>query len=298
MGFKESCTSPQFYIVYKNLQSKLYRQLEARAGVIRKKILDMALNAGSGHIASAFSCVEILVSLYQGRVLRVKPDNPLYKNRDRFILSKGHAALALYAVLADLGFFPNSLLSSFTKQGAHLGAHPELGTPGIDVISGSLGHGLSVGCGLALGAKLNNEKYATVVLMGDGECQEGMIWEAAMFAAKHRLNNLVAVIDHNRLSATDFLREGFLSEELRRKWVAFGWESLIVDGHSFNKLLPVLRNIHNRSSRKPLIIIADTIKGKGISFMENKPIWHYRIPSGKELNIALKEMLPGQNNVN
>jgi transketolase len=284
--------------MYNNPQSKLYLQLSKKAGSIRRKILDMALKAGSGHIASAFSCVEILVSLYQGGVLRVKPGNALYKKRDRFVLSKGHAAIALYAVLADLGFFPSSRLDKFIQEGGHLGVHPELKTPGIDVLSGSLGHGLSVGSGLALGAKLDKEKYVTVVLLGDGECQEGMIWEAALFSARHNLNNLSVIIDQNKLSATDFLKEELSAQALSKKWEAFGWESIIVEGHSFEKLLPVLGGVHNRSSLKPLAIIAVTTKGKGVSFMENKPIWHYRVPSGNELKIALKEMLLTEKAVN
>lgn len=257
----------------------------------------MALRAGSGHIAPAFSCVEILVSLYHGGILRVSPDKPAYKARDRFVLSKGHAAVALYAVLADYGFFPDSRLKKFARERGRLGVHPELCTPGVDVLSGSLGHGVSVGAGLALGAKLDRREFITLVLLGDGECQEGMVWEAAMFAAGRRLNNLIVVIDHNGLSATDFLKEGFSTEELRERWKVFGWETMIVDGHSFDKLLPVFRNIHNRVSHKPLAIIAVTTKGKGISFMENKPIWHYRIPSGNELKTASKEMRLSKDNV-
>ncbi|MDD5560801.1 MAG: transketolase [Candidatus Omnitrophica bacterium] len=285
-------------MLHKKPQSKLCWQLSEKARIIRRKILDMALNAGSGHIASAFSCVEILVSLYHGGILRVKPGNAAYRKRDRFVLSKGHAAIALYAVLADLGFFPNSRLDKFGKEGGHLGVHPELNTPGIDVLSGSLGHGLSVGSGLALGARLDNEKYVTVVLLGDGECQEGMIWEAALFSSQHNLNNLIVVIDYNKLSATDFLKKGLSAQALSKKWEAFGWQSIIVEGNSFEKLLPVLRGVHGRSSSKPLAIIAVTTKGKGVSFMENKPIWHYRIPSGNELKIALKEMFLTEKDVN
>lgn len=265
-------------------------ELKEKAKLIRKEILDMALSAGSGHIASAFSCVEILVSLYHGGVLRVQPDHSMYKRRDRFILSKGHAAIALYAILADCGFFSHSVLEGFAREAGHLGVHPEMSTPGIDALSGSLGHGLSVGAGLALAAKLDKEKYITVVLLGDGECQEGMIWEAAMFSSQHRLNNLVAIVDYNKLSATDFLKEGLSAERLRRKWEAFDWESIVVDGHSFNKLLPVLNKIHQRVSSKPLAIIAATTKGKGVSFMENNPIWHYRLPVGNELRVAFREM--------
>lgn len=276
--------------MYNKFLPKVVVKLEKKAKLIRKKILDMALRAGSGHIASAFSCVEILISLYQGGILRVKPGNPMYNKRDRFVLSKGHAAIALYAVLADYGFFPAESLESFACEEGCLGVHPERTTPGIEVSSGSLGHGLSIGSGLALGAKLNREKYSTVVLLGDGECQEGMVWEAAAFASRYRLNNLIAIIDYNRLSATDFVKGSASAKTESRKWEAFDWQSVIVDGHSFDKLLPVLHKIRASASCKPLVVIALTTKGKGVSFMENAPIWHYRVPVGNELKRTLREI--------
>jgi len=270
-------------------QSEIIK-FKRKASWIRKKVLEMAVRAGAGHIASAFSCVEILVALYYGGILHIDPRDPRGSARDRFILSKGHAALALYAVLADLGFFPISDLSGFAKEGSYLGVHAEDTIPGIETSTGSLGHGLSIGAGLALAAKIDKKRYITVALLGDGECHEGSVWEAAMFAAHRHLNNLVAIVDYNRLSATDFLKNCLEVEPLEKKWKAFGWEVAVVNGHSFKSLLPVLNRAHSRSSPKPLAIIALTTKGKGISFMENNAIWHYRIPVEKELEIARREL--------
>lgn len=266
------------------------KYLENKVKWVRNKVLEMAVGAGAGHIAPSFSCAEILTVLYYGDILRIKPKQPSWPQRDRFILSKGQAAVALYAILADLGFLPVSDLSTFTQKGSYLGGHAENTIPGIEAFTGSLGHGLSISAGLALGAKLNKQKWLTIALLGDGECHEGSVWEAAMFAAHHNLNNLVAIVDHNGLCATDFLKSCLKVDPLRKKWEAFGWDTLMVDGHSLKNLLTVLLRIRKRKSNRPLVIIAMTTKGKGVSFMENKPLWHYRIPLGKELDIARKEL--------
>ncbi|MBU0468622.1 MAG: transketolase [Candidatus Omnitrophica bacterium] len=264
--------------------------LKEQANRLRKKVLEMAVNAGAGHVAPSFSCMEILVSLYYGGILRVDGKDHNWPDRDRFILSKGHAAPALYAILADLGFFPKSDLDSFAKNGSHLGCHPENSTPGIEAFTGSLGHGLSIGAGLALGAKLDKKDHSTVILMGDGECHEGSVWEAAMFAAQYKLNNLIAIVDHNGLSATGILDQYLSVSPLQKKWEAFGWDSISVQGHSFNELLHVLRENSSRERSRPLAIIALTTKGKGVSFMDNSPIWHYRVPLGEQLDIARREL--------
>jgi transketolase len=264
--------------------------LKKKANWVRRQILEMAVAAGAGHIAPAFSCVDILVALYYGGFLRIDPNNPKSIERDRFILSKGHAAVALYAILADRGFFPVSELMTFTQEGSRLGGHTEVIVPGVEVATGSLGHGLSIGAGLALAAKMDQKKYRTVCLMSDGECHEGSVWEAAMFAGHHCLNNLIAIIDHNGLSAIDFLNKYLDIAPLEKKWESFGWDVVIIDGHSFTELLSVLHNLHLRSSSRPLAIIALTTKGKGVSFMENEPIWQYRIPQVKELKLARKEL--------
>ena len=272
-------------------------KLKRQANWVRKKVLEVIVSAGSGHIAPSFSCVEILVALYSGGILRVNPKDPQWPERDRFILSKGHSAIALYVVLANLKFFPISDLDNFARENSYLGVHAENTTPGIEASTGSLGHGLSIAAGLALGAKLDEKKCLSVALIGDGECHEGAIWEAAMFAAHHRLNNLVAIIDYNELSATDFLKNYLEVAPLKKKWEAFGWEAVIVNGHSFDELLSVLRSISTKPSTKPLVVIALTIKGKGISFMESNPLWHYRIPVGKELDIARRELSGEENDL-
>lgn len=267
--------------------------LRQKAGWVRRQILEMSVAAGAGHIAPAFSCVDILVALYYGGFLRIDPDHPKRAERDRFILSKGHAAVALYAILADCGFFPVSELKTFTQAGSRLGGHTENIIPGVEVATGSLGHGLPIGAGLALAAKMDKKKYRTVCLMSDGECHEGSVWEAAMFAGHHRLNNLIAIIDHNGLSAIDFLDKYLDISPLEKKWEAFGWDTIIVDGHSFKDLLSVLNNLQLRCSPRPLVIIALTTKGKGVSFMENEPIWQYRVPQGDDLKLARKELSCG-----
>lgn len=266
------------------------KQLEEKANEIRIKVLKTALNAGKGHVPPAFSWVEIAVSLYYGGILNYKPSNPKWEERDRFILSKGHGCLTLYTILADLNFFQQSELDYFDGDGSLLGGHPDPAIPGIENISGSLGHGLGISAGLALSAKLDNKKWMVFTLIGDGECEEGSIWEAAMFASHHQLNNLVAIIDRNKLSATDFTENYISLEPLGYRWEAFGWEVLNVNGHSFDHIIDVLSKVRNRSSSKPLVIIADTIKGKGVSFMENSPNWHHQLPKGEDINRAFKEL--------
>lgn len=272
------------------MQKNKIKYLKNKVKWIRNQVLGMTVKAKAGHIAPSFSCAEILTVLYYGDILRIKPDEPGWPQRDRFILSKGQAAVAMYAILADLGFFPIADLINFTQKGSYLGGHAENTIPGIEAFTGSLGHGLSIGAGLALGAKLNKQNWLTIALLGDGECHEGSVWEAAMFASHHCLNNLVSIIDYNGLCATDFLKNCVKVSPMEKKWEAFGWDTVIVDGHSLGKLLAVLLKIRNRKSNKPLAIIAATTKGKGVSFMENKPLWHYRVPLGEELYIARKEL--------
>lgn len=264
--------------------------LEKKARWVRNQVLEMCVVAGAGHVAPAFSCTDILVALYQGGILRVNPHDLAQEDRDRFILSKGHACTPLYAVLADMGYFPLSDLKNHCQPGTCLGGHADSDIPGVEVSTGSLGHGLSIGAGLALAAKMDDKDYMTVVLMSDGECQEGSSWEAAMFASHHRLDNLVAIVDRNRLQAIDFTEKVLALEPLRQKWEAFGWEVRITDGHSYDSILSTLGDIRSRNSGKPLVVIALTTKGKGVSFMENNIIWQFRIPVGDELEQARKEL--------
>ena len=264
--------------------------LEKKAKWVRREVLEMCLAAGAGHVAPAFSCADIIVALYHGGIMRVDPKNRFWPDRDRFILSKGQGCASLYAVLADFGFFPVEDLRSYCQLGTHLGGHSESNVPGIEAFTGSLGQGFSIGVGMALAAKMDGKKYFTFVLLGDGELQEGSVWEAAMFAGHHHLNNLVAIIDRNQLQAIDYTENAMMLEPLADKWRAFGWEVKVVNGHDYAELLDVFSKAKTRHSDKPLAVIANTIKGKGVSFMENRPIWHFRIPTGEEIAQARKEL--------
>ena len=264
--------------------------LRKKANYIRSQILEMIASAGKGHIGGAFSCTDILVTLFYGGILRFDPANQNWSERDRFILSKGHACTALYAILADLGYFAISELRNYGQNGCMLRGHPDRKIPGIEVDTGSLGHGLGIAAGLALGAKMDKKDYNTFVLLGDGECYEGTVWESAMFSGHHHLNNLVAIVDRNGICATDFIKDCLCLDHLDEKWKAFGWDVSVVDGHSFEELLSAFKSLSFRKSDKPLILIANTVKGKGVSFMEGNPIWHHTVPKGEELEIARKEL--------
>lgn len=265
------------------------RKLEKMARGIRRDIFKVICNGGGGHIPASLSIVEILVFLYNN-ILKVNPQKADDRERDRFILSKGHACVALYAILAEKGFFPKLELDKFGKKGSLLGGHPDMyKVCGIEASTGSLGHGFPFGVGVALAAKLDKKNYRVFVIVGDGECQEGSVWEAALFAPQHKLDNLVVIIDYNKIQAMDHLDKIISLDPLLDKWRAFGWEVRELDGHDFSSLQEAFKNIPFVKG-KPNLIIAHTIKGKGISFMENTPIWHYRLPNDKELRIACKEL--------
>lgn len=266
------------------------RNLEKKAQELRKTIIRTICKGGGGHIPASLSIVEILTVLYHDNILNIDPKNHSDSQRDRFILSKGHACVALYAVLADRGFFDKKILDTFGKRGSILGGHPDMHkVPGIEASTGALGHGFPFGAGIALAAKMDKKNYRVFVLLGDGECQEGSIWEAALFAPQHKLDNLVAIIDYNKLQAMDRLDKIVSLNPLAQKWNAFGWEVREVNGHDMDELEEVLRVIPFVSG-KPNLIIAHTTKGKGISFMENVPIWHFRLPNEKEMKIACGEL--------
>jgi transketolase len=271
------------------MQDKILN-LKKKANWVRSQILEMIVSAGKGHIGGSLSCTDILVTLYYGGIFRYNPSDQNWSERDRFILSKGHSAAALYAILADLGYFNVSELKNYQKQGCILRGHPDRKIPGIEIDAGSLGHGLGIGTGLALSAKMDKKDFKIFTLLGDGECYEGSVWEAAMFAGRHHLNNLVAIIDRNGLCSTDFIRGHLDIEPFVEKWKAFGWDVAVVNGHSFEELLSVFDNFNKRKSDKPFVIIANTIKGKGISFMENNPDWHHGVPKGEQIEIARKEL--------
>lgn len=256
---------------------------------IRKNIFKTICRGGGGHIPASLSIVEILVFLYHN-ILNINPFNSKKEDRDRFILSKGHACVALYNILAEKSFFPKVELNKFGKKNSILGGHPDMHRiPGVEASTGSLGHGLPFGMGMALAGKLNKRDYRVFVLLGDGECQEGSVWEAAMFAPQNKLDNLVAIIDYNKIQAMDYLDKIVSVDPIVDKWRAFGWKVREVDGHSFVDLNKTFSKIPFVKD-KPSMVIAHTIKGKGISFMENAPIWHYRFPNTEELTIACKEL--------
>ena len=266
------------------------KELEEKATYIRKLILEMCCRAGTGHITSSFSCTEILVALYYGGVLRFNPKEPKWPERDRFILSKGQASVVLYPVLADAGFFPKDDLKTFCLADGKFGVHLQHDVAGVEITSGSLGQGFGIATGMALAAKMNKELHMTYALLGDGECYEGSIWEAAMFASHNRLNNLVAIIDRNFLCATNFIENMVSLEPLEDKWTAFGWNVVNIDGHDFGQILSALKDVRSRKSNKPLAIIAETVKGKGVDFISYKPLWHAVTPKGDEAVRAKKQL--------
>jgi transketolase len=266
------------------------QRLKQRAASIRRQVFEMIVSAGKGHIGGSFSCTDILVALYQGGILRVNPEKPDREERDRFIMSKGHSSEALYAVLADMGFISVDELHTYGKPGSILGGHVDNFIPGIDVSTGSLGHGLGIGAGLALSAKMDRKGFLTYVLLGDGECYEGSVWESAMFAHHHQLGNLIAIVDRNRQITLDYTEDCNHLEPFADKWRSFGWNVATVDGHSFEELLNVFKGVRSRISNRPLVVIANTIKGKGVSFMEGNLHWHHNVPKGEQVEIARKEL--------
>lgn len=256
---------------------------------IRRIILDLIYRTKSPHIGGSFSSVEILESLYF-RIMNVSPDDPFNNGRDRFILSKGHACPALYAVLAERGFLGDEELRGFATDGGTLEQHPTRNVKqGIEVSTGSLGHGLSMGIGMAVAAKRDGRNNRVFVLMSDGELNEGSVWEAVMFAAHHRLDNLIAIVDCNRIQALGFTKDVVDLEPLLQKWSSFGWTAKEVNGHDCNEITEALKGVPFEKD-KPSIIIARTVKGKGVSFMENDLLWHYRTPDSDEYERALKEL--------
>ena len=267
------------------------KELEQKAILIRRDIVQMMYNAGGGHIGGSLSATDILTCLYF-HIMRINPENPHEKDRDRLVLSKGHAAAALYATMAEKGYFSKELLfNSFISAKGILQEHPDMRkVPGVDMSSGSLGQGLSVGIGMALGAKLKKYSFRVFVLLGDGEIQEGQVWEAAMAASHHRLSNLIAIMDYNKLQVNGFLSSLMAIEPIREKWKAFGWDTLEIDGHNIKEIIKALESAV-KIKEKPTIIIAHTVKGKGVSFIENKFEWHSKPLSEREKNQALEELV-------
>ena len=262
---------------------------KSTAKEIRKGILLQHFLSKESHVASALSCADILTVLYFG-ILNVNPKNPTDPARDRFILSKGHAVAALYATLAEKGFFPKKELETFCQNGSMLPGHSTKDTaPGVEVSTGGLGHGLPMGVGMALAAKIDKKPHRVFVLIGNGECNEGSIWESAMFAAHHKLDNLVVIVDHNGQQGLGKSSDIINLEPLAEKWKAFGWKVLEIDGHDYNQLENNLKG-STFEKEKPMIIIAKTTKGKGVRFMEDDVLWHYRNPNEEQYKQALADL--------
>lgn len=263
--------------------------LEALSRQMRAEIIETAYKTETIHIGGCLSCVDILIALYYG-FLSIRPNQPDWPDRDRFILSKGHAALALYLVLAHRGFFPVEQVATFNEESSLFTEHPVLNNlPGIEATSGSLGHGLGIGIGMALAATISEKSYRTFVLMSDGECDEGSVWEGALFAPAHRLNNLVVIVDYNKWQACGRTCEIMDLSPLREKFSAFGWDAYEVDGHDIGAMITLMQTAL-RTADQPIAIIAHTIKGKGVSFMEDDNNWHYRIPSAEDVMKAHEEL--------
>jgi len=282
-------------IIYKKrgilvvFQERLIKNLEKKANIIRRYIIKMISNAEGGHIGGALSIADIMAVLYF-HILKIDPENPEWEDRDRFVLSKGHASAAWYAALAESGYFPKEELLTFDHINSRLQGHPDMKrTPGVDMSSGSLGQGISAALGMALGARYLKKTYRTFVILGDGETQEGQVWEAAMAAAHYKLDNLIVILDYNKLQLFGQTNTIMNIEPVIEKWQVFGWNTIEINGHRINEIIQALENAV-KFEGKPTIVVAHTIKGKGVSFMENKVEWHSLPPTKEQAEQALKEL--------
>lgn len=267
----------------------LIKELEQMAATIRCDIIEMICTAQAGHPGGSLSATDIVTALYF-RIMQINPENPQWQDRDRFILSKGHACPVWYAALAERGYFDKSHLGTLRQLNSILQGHPDMHkTPGIDMTAGSLGHGLSAGVGMALSGKLQQKEFNVWIVIGDGESQEGSIWEAAMSAAKWKLDNLTVILDRNNLQNDNYVDDLMPIEPVADKWRAFGWHVLEIDGHDMKAVVEALETA-KAFKNEPTIIIARTIKGKGVSYMENVCEWHGKAPSSEQANQALDEI--------
>ncbi|MEW6009475.1 MAG: transketolase [Candidatus Omnitrophota bacterium] len=270
------------------ISTEKIKELEDKAKILRKSVIEMLSLAASGHPGGSLSCADIITALYF-HALRFDPKNPNWRERDRFHMSKGHACPVLYAALAEVGYFPKEELKKLRKLGALLQGHPDRRTPGIEVASGSLGQGLSVGLGMALAGKIDKLNYRVFVLLGDGEIQEGNVWEAAMAASHYKCDRLCAIVDYNGFQIDGKISEIMEIEPLADKWRAFGWKVIEIDGHNMRQILQALETA-GKVKDTPTVIIAKTVKGKGVSFMEHVVDFHGRAPNGEETKKALEEL--------
>jgi len=265
------------------MQTQNIQQLSLLASRLRARIIETSSKTGTPHLGSCLSCIDILTALYFS-VLRIDSGNPRAADRDRCILSKGHGAMGLFHVLAERGFYPLEGLNSYGEDGGVFAEHPPTPDhlPGIEAATGSLGHGLPIGLGMALAGRIQNQNYNVYAVLSDGECNEGSIWESAMLSAAQKVSNLCVIIDFNKWQATGRSQEVMALDPLAEKWRAFGWNAIEVNGHDYEELLQALSQFPH-SNGKPIAIIAHTVKGKGVSFMEDDNNWHYRIPTAEEV---------------
>lgn len=265
------------------------KELKKYAVKVRKHIIDEVYSAASGHPGGSLSCTDILTTLYFGE-MRVDPKKPSWEDRDRFVLSKGHCSPALYAVLAEKGFFPKEDLLTFRKADSYLEGHPSMRyVPGVDMSTGSLGQGISAAVGMAMAGKLDKKDYRVYAILGDGELQEGQVWEASMAAAHYKLDNLTAFLDYNGLQIDGKITDVMSPEPVAGKFEAFGWNVLKIDGHDIEKIIEAINQAKNTKG-KPTMIVANTIKGKGVSFMENQAGWHGSAPNKEQRDQAIEEL--------
>ncbi len=254
---------------------------------LRANAVRMTHKARASHIGSCLSSADLLAVLY-GAIMRIDPKRPSWPDRDRFLLSKGHAGAIVYAALAEMGFFPRDWLDRYCEDGSPLAGHiSHHNVPGVEASTGSLGHGLSIGCGMALAARADQKDYRVFVLLSDGECDEGSVWEAVLFAGHHRLSNLTAIVDYNGIQSLGYVKDVLDLNPFGEKWRSFGWQVAEIDGHDHDA---IARTLSSASSTAPRVIIARTIKGKGVSFMEDQLAWHYKSVSDQQLASALREI--------
>lgn len=269
------------------------REIENKAKWIRLEVLESIVRGGKGHIGGSYSCVELLTSLYYGKFLRISSKDPKSPDRDRFIMGKGHACLALYPILLDLGFISRERYLEYGKNGSSLGGQLDVSIPGVEYNTGSLGHALGICAGMALAAKKDKKGFRAVALIGDAECDEGAIWEAIKFAGEQELNNLICIVDRNRLSVTDVIEGEIVFGGFTEKLNLFGWDCHEINGHSYPEIFSTLDRA--ATATRPVMVLANTIKGKGVSFMENGVKWHHSVPTQKEVDMARQELgLGGQ----
>ncbi len=264
--------------------------LKKKAAWLRREVFELVAVHKKGHAPSSYSCLDIITTLFYGGHMRVNPKNPKWEDRDRIFISKGHAGMAMYPVLCDLGFVPFEELKKFTKPDGVFRFYPDPSIPGVEAITGSLGHGIGIASGHALAGRHAGKNYRNYVILGDGECYEGSIWESALFAAHHKLNSLVVFVDRNRCCILGHTEDCVQLDPMEDKWRAFGWNAMTIDGHDFAQIEKALQSAYDPSNTRPTAIIANTVKGKGISFMENKPGWHNRMPNDEEIRQARAEL--------